>query len=196
MIRHQLLLIATAALFAAGAVAAAAGRPAHSPDLRAVPAVNGRNLVTAYAELHRHGFRVTFTHAFSIDSAAVCIPLITSSAPIPGRSIPRDSTVVLETKIPPCALASPAHPMHLPGPYRVPSFLGQPLSVAVRWIAAHKLLWAAKIPSLRNGIAASLYANYLVTAQKPQPNTRLTTGAHAPGGGWRSTPLQLHLRAR
>ena len=178
------------------AVAQPRARPA-GRSTAAVPTVGGKTLLGAYVELHRDGLKVAFTHAFSVDWSGECIPLVTSSKPAPGHSVPRDSTIILSTRIPPCGVASPARPNPSPGPYRVPSFSGKPLSVAIRWVKAHGLLWAAAtIPALRDSDAASLYANYVITRQKPQPGAKLTVGVVAPGGGWEPTPLQLQVRPR
>jgi len=173
---------------------AAAGSPALSVDPRVVPGVDGRSLPGAYAVLHAHGLRVTFTHAFTVDWSGECIPVVTSSTPGPGISVPRDFTIVLSTRTLLCAVASPAVPVPLPGPYRVPSFVGKPLSVAIGWVKAHHLLWAATIPALDDGPAPSLYANYQIARQKPQPGAKLTVGDRV-RGGWQPTPLQLTVRA-
>ena len=94
------------------------------------------------------------------------------------------------------------NPIPLPGPYRVPSFSGRPLSVAIGWVTAHELLWAATIPGLHDGGAGSLYANYVITTQKPRAGAKLTVGMVVSGGmvgsggGWQPTPLRLTVRSR
>ncbi len=195
MSRSKLVLIPALTVCLCSSGIAAADLSAHSADrsTRAVPTVDGKSLPEAYAELHRAGFRVTFTHAFSIDWSGECIPVVTSSAPSPGRTAARESTITLSTKIPPCGVASPAHPVPLP--YRVPSFSGRPLSVAIGWVKAHELLWAATIPPLHEGRAASLYANYVITDQKPRAGAKLRVGVVVPGGGWQPTPLRLTVRS-
>lgn len=196
MNRSKLLLVPTLTVCLCSCGVAAPELPAHSADRssRAVPAVDGKSLPGAYAELHRDGFRVTFTHAFSVDWSGECVPLVTSSAPSGGRDVARGSTIILSTKIPGCALASPAHPVPLPGPYRVPSFSGKRLSVAIGWVTAHELLWAAAIPGLHRGAAAGLYANYVITTQKPRAGAKLTVGVFV-SGGWQPTPLRLTVRS-
>lgn len=197
MIRSKLLLLtALAALISSVSLASAAGPPAHSVSARAVPVVRGRNLLAAYVELHRDGFRVTFTHAFSVDWSGACVPVVTSSTPAPSRSVPPGFTVILSAKIPACGAASPGHPVPLPGPDRVPSFSGKPLSAAIKWIHVHDLFWAASIPALRDGNRSNLYANYVITAQSPRPGSKLTVGVTTSAGGWLPTPLRLRVRSR
>ena len=77
MNRSKLVLIPALTVCLCSSGIAAADLSAHSADrsTRAVPTVDGKSLPEAYAELHRAWFRVTFTHAFSIDWSGECIPL-------------------------------------------------------------------------------------------------------------------------
>jgi hypothetical protein len=161
----------------------------------AVPNVTGESFREAYAELHRDGLNVTFTHAFSLDWSGECLPRVTSTAPARGRSVPRNRIITLTGTSSMCGAASPGQPTPLPGPYRVPSFLGKPLPAAIKWVKAHQLSWAATIPALHKGRAASLYANYVITAQSPRPGDNLTVGVTTSSGGWLPTPLKLKVRA-
>jgi hypothetical protein len=190
LLTASVFAVLTVCLAAAESAVRAAERP-----ITAVPALAGKSLPGAYAELHRDGFRVSFIRAFSLDWSGECVPVVTSSAPGSGRRVPRAVTIVLSTRRLLCGAASPAVPVPLPGPYRVPSFSGKPLSVAIGWVKARHLLWSATIPALRDGDAATLYANYVITSQKPKPGTKLTVGVRS-DGGWQPTPLQLVVRSR
>jgi len=77
----------------------------------------------------------------------------------------------------------------------VPSFIGEPLTAAIAWIKRHHLKWAATIPPLQDGGAASLYGNYQITGQEPHQGAMLALGI-AHGTGWQPTPLRLTVRAR
>ena len=116
------------------------------------------------------------------------------SAPRPGKRVSSGSTVLVATKFPPCGVASPAVPVPLPKPSRVPSFVGMPLSAAIGWVEERHLSWAATIPPLKAGDAPTLYANYVITNQKPRPGASLSVGTDR-HGGWLPTPLQLKVRS-
>ena len=159
-----------------------------------VPSVARLGLLTAYEKLHRAGVRVTFGRTFSIDWSGECVPIVTGSQPRASSSVRRGSTVVLSTSMPPCGLASPAVPVPRPKPSRVPSFTGKPLTAAIAWVKRHHLTWAATVPRLHHGDAATLYGNYTITGQSPDQGSMLALGI-AHGTGWQPTPLRLTVRA-
>lgn len=158
-----------------------------------VPSVNGRSLPAAYAELHRDRLRVTVPRSYAIDWSGECVPLVTESGPAAGRPARRGVPIVLQTRIPLCAAASPANPDPLPRA-RIPSFAGRRLPVAIGWVRRHHLLWSARFPALQRADAATLDSNYSITSQTPAAGTVLTTGVTTADGGWLPTPLHLTLR--
>jgi len=177
-------------VIACGSSATAVGSDSRSTP--GVPALARQSLPAAYAELHRDGFKMTFTRSFSIDWSGVCVPVVTGSAPLAGKAVSPGSTVRVFTKLPFCALPSPGLPAPMPKPIRVPSFVGRPLSVAISWVGEHHLSWAAAIPPLTDGNAKRLYANYTITSQQPRPGAGLTVGARR-FGGIVPTPLRLRV---
>lgn len=164
------------------------------PSSVTVPSVLRLDLLTAYEKLHRAGVRVSFKRSFSIDWSGACIPLVTGSQPRANSTVRSGSTVVLSTAMPGCPVASPAVPVPRPKPSRVPSFSGKPLTAAIDWVKRHHFTWAATIPPLQDGGAASLYRNYTITAQNPHQGAILALGI-AHGTGWQPTPLRLAVRA-
>ncbi|MGH3631078.1 MAG: hypothetical protein ACRDRL_27000 [Sciscionella sp.] len=175
-------------------VAGKGGRTPGAHSSVTVPRTLNRGLLAAYADLHRAGLTVSFKGSFTIDWSGECIPLATGSNPRANSIVPSGSVVLLSTAVPPCPLASPAVPVPPPAPARVPTFSGKQLTAAIRWVEQHHLTWAATIPPLQDGNAASLYANYTITNQKPRPGAMLALGiAHATG--WQPTPLHLTVQS-
>jgi hypothetical protein len=144
----------------------------------------------AYLKLHAGGLSVTFTRPFSVDWSYECAPVVVGSVPRAGIDVRRGSTVSLLVRIPFCAAASPGLPVGTLPSYRVPDFIGKPLTAAIAWIQHRNLYWAATIPSLRTGDAASLFANYTITAQRPRPGGAMQLGIKGPDS-FRPTPLSL-----
>jgi beta-lactam-binding protein with PASTA domain len=156
----------------------------------AVPVTRGEDLPHAYLKLHAAGLSVAFTLPFSLDWSYECVPLVVGSVPRAGADVRRGSAVSLRVRIPGCGAASPAVPVGRLPSYRVPDFVGKPLTAAIAWIQHRNLYWAARIPPLRAGDAATLFANYTVTAQRPRPGSRMQLGIKGQDS-FRPTPLSL-----
>ncbi len=161
----------------------------------AVPVTRGEDLPRAYLKLHAVGLSVTFTRPFSLDWSYECVPLVVGSVPRAGAAVRRGSAVSLLLRIPGCSVASPGVPVGRLPSYRVPDFIGKPLTAAIAWIQHRNLYWAATIPPLRAGNAASLFANYTITRQRPRPGGAMKLGNEG-HDSFQPTPLSLTVNGR
>ena len=91
--------------------------------------------------------------------------------------------------------ASPGVPVGTLPSYRVPDFIGKPRTAAIDWIQHRNLYWAATIPPLHAGDAASLFANYTTTAQRPRPGAEMKLGNEG-HDSFQPTPLTLTVNGR
>lgn len=162
---------------------------------RAVPVTNGEDLPHAYLKLHDAGLSVTFTRPFSLDWSYECVPLVAGSVPGADAAVTRGSAVSLLLRIPPCGVASPGVPVGKLPSYRAPDFIGKPLTAAIAWIQHRNLYWAATIPPLHAGNAASLFANYTITRQRPRPGGAMKLGNEG-HDSFQPTPLKLTVKGR
>ena len=161
----------------------------------AVPVTRGEDLPHAYRKLHAAGLSVTFTLPFSLDWSGECVPLVTGSVPRAGADVRRGSAVSLLMRIPGCGVASPGVPVGRLPSHRVPDFIGKPLTAAIAWIQHRNLYWAATIPPLHAGDAATLFANYTITRQRPRPGGAMKLGNEG-HDSFQPTPLSLTVNGR
>ena len=185
------LLISLAALAACAFPSAtvASGRSAEIPDLRGASVENG------YTRLHKDGFKVSIPHGFVVDSLDGGGEILQTS-PSPGRQASVGSTVSLAIGCRGCSAGSPAVPTHIPV-YRVPEFVGQPLSAVTRWIKPKILYYTEHFGPLHSATAARFAENYRVTRQHPAPGTMLRLGIGRKispnSGSFSPTPLIVWL---
>jgi hypothetical protein len=122
---------------------------------------------------------VTVPRPFAFDWAQECLPIVTGSAPRAGQRTQLGSTVTLRTAPPPCPIGSPS--VLKGNPVRtLPSFIGQSLPAALRWLDRRDLLWTVAVPRLSGGQARTLFANYVIGRQRPAAGARLRTGTLGP----------------
>jgi hypothetical protein len=161
-----------------------------------VPRTGGQDLASAYARLHRTGLRVSFSGSFSTDN--MCLPLVTSSRPSSGQHVAAGTTITLHFRPAPCGAASPGVPTGPIPSARVPNFLGQRLTAAIKWVDQHGLDWrTGRLGGLFAADAPTLLANYRVVRQDPKPGSTLKLGVgsrHGNSGTFRPTPLFLSCR--
>jgi hypothetical protein len=165
-------------------------------DLTPVAATRGEDLPHAYRKLHTAGLRVTFNSSFSLNWSYECMPIIAGSVPSAGTHVRRGSVVsLIAPRSPICPAASPAVPVGTLPSYRVPDFIGKPLTTAIAWIQHRNLYWAATIPPLQAGDATSLFANYTITRQRPRPGGAMKLGNEG-HHSFQPTPLSLTVNRR
>jgi hypothetical protein len=131
--------------------------------------------------------------ATDVDYGVDLYPYVVRSSPSSGAHVGRGSTVRLSLGCPGCGAGSPGVPNHLPA-YRVPRFIGRPVSAAYRWFIHRTLYFTAHLGRLIAGDARELLANYRVRRQRPHPGSSLRLGiahrcCHGNGGSFRPTPL-------
>jgi hypothetical protein len=161
-----------------------------------IPELQHASVVKGYARLHRDGLRVSVPGGFELDDLASPLAIIERVSPAPGRGVSPGSDVALQVGCPDCGLGSPAVPLRTPT-YKVPSFIGDRVSVLERWIR-HKILYKTEhFGSLRAGAASQLYENYRIVRQRPLPGAELKLGVShrisATSGSFLPTPLTLWL---
>jgi PASTA domain len=168
---------------------------ASSPSVP-VPHLVGMSVARGYALLRREGLKVTIPRGFEVDSLAAGDGEILSSVPGTGRRVRGGSTVSLKIGCRPCAWGSPAVPSHIPA-YRVPNFVGGPVSAVLRWITPKTLYLTEHFGPIYAGAAAQLAGNYHLARQHPAPGATLRLGiGHRTGpnsGGFLPTPLTVWL---
>jgi hypothetical protein len=180
-------------VLAGAALAGPVGAVGH---LVRIPDPRGASVVTGYARLHRDGLGVSVPGGFEVDDLVSPAAVIERISPAPGRAVRPGSTVALEVGCPDCGVGTPAVPRHIPT-YKVPSFIGDRISVPERWIR-HKTLYETEyFGSLRAGTASQLYGNYRIVRQRPSPRAELKLGVGgrvSPTlGSFLPTPLTLWL---
>ena len=155
-----------------------------------VPRLGG-SVLAAYQRLHARGLRVNIPRGLSFDSAAPA--MIARAVPKAGRRVAPGSAVTLYLR--PGAhraeLASARAPR-----YRIPRFVGGPVSRAYTWITSRRLAFRAALGALKGGGASTLLANYRVTAQRPAAGRKLALvssrgGGHGRRAGLRVSPLSV-----
>jgi hypothetical protein len=109
-----------------------------------------------------------------------------------GSRRPRGSVVTLRVGCR-CPIGSPAVPKGTLPRYTIPTFAGDTIAAARRWIVDKTLFLTEHIGELRAGDANSLYKNYRITKQDPHAGTALSLGVmvHDLAGtpGFKPTPL-------
>jgi beta-lactam-binding protein with PASTA domain len=159
-------------VLASAALAGPVGAVGH---LVRIPELRGVSVVEGYARLDRDGLRVSVPSGFEVDDLASPAAVIERVSPAPGRAVRPGSTVALKVGCVGCGVGSPAVPRHIPT-YKVPSFIGDRVSVPERWIR-HKTLYETEyFGSLRAGTAPQLYDNYRIVRQHPSPGAELKLG--------------------
>jgi hypothetical protein len=154
-----------------GAVTAPGGSQAaaQSGPFVAVPRVIGQGVQPAYTRLHDAGLRVSIpTPIKTLDFPLYAVRL----KPSAGHAVRRGSVVTLTLGCPRCGAGSFGSPVVQPS-YRVPNFVGQPVSVAYGWVRQRVLVFDAELAPLDAGEAPTLFANYRVARQSPPPGTML-----------------------
>lgn len=155
-----------------------------------VPRLTETDVVYAYGLAHAAGLRVDVPPIARITS--LYVPGVRAQSPPSGRRVARGSVVRI-TAVEGGPIGSPAVGKVRA---RVPSFVGRPAGAAIGWVESHGLFWElVDLPRLVAGNAASYAGNFVVTSQSPKPGTVLRPGVRV-GGGFRPTPLVLHVRIR
>jgi hypothetical protein len=185
--RHDGLMLSPAS---AGTPTAGNARPA------LVPRLVGLSAVSAYRRLHHAGLRVSIPHRFLIDQLASPLALVQQVTPRAGSRLTRGSIVTIHVGCTSCVLGSPGVPVGALPHYTIPSLVGKRVSAARRWIAHKTLYLTEHVGPLKAGNASSLFANYLITAQRPRPGRRLTLGigtrnSSGGSGSFAPTPLTV-----
>jgi hypothetical protein len=198
MVRRLLVgaaAVAPAAALAFGAVPASASaaasvavRPSHTVRVPAV--TDGKTLLDAYAALHRAGLHVRLP---AVTLSDLCGTGVAAQSPQPGVRVKRGAIVTLSDVR--CFLGSPAVAVDPPPPVTVPDVAGWSVAGALRWAQGADEHWSVALPALRDGTAARLLDDYVVTGQSPGPGAALSPGT-ASGAAYTVTPLALHARAR
>jgi hypothetical protein len=194
--RHTMQVLVTLAAVSALAITTTAIGAASTVQ---VPRVTGLSAASAYRLLHRLGLRVSLP---AVDLRFVVDPPehVVSLTPAVGKRVNAGAVVAVTLGCPGCAAASPGVPIPLPR-YRVPAFVRRTLQSAYRWVAHRQLYYEFHLGRLTAGNAASLFGNYRVTRQKPDPGRELTLGrgtrcCHGTGGTFRPTPLVVWATAQ
>jgi hypothetical protein len=150
-------------------VSALCGCGSNAGSIR-VPNVEQRQVGDAFSLLRRSGFLVSFRSGFSASQGAFVI----HQSPAAGAKAHAGAAVSLTLLPDPLgSIVGSTRPMRT---YRVPDFVGQQLSTATAWFSGKRIAWDAQIHALQGSSAASLLAAYKVTAQSPNPGTRLRPG--------------------
>jgi beta-lactam-binding protein with PASTA domain len=165
---------------------------AAKPVLVVIPrSVRQTDLVDAYTILHRLGFRVAMDKPVAISS--LTDPGIAGVRPAVGTRLPRGAAVTLEPGFGP--IGSPAVLQSHPH-YRVPSFVGRPLTAAIAWTEERQMFWSIpRLPALPASTTPMLFDAYRIVAQHPPAGDTLTQG-HTSHGGFAVTPLTLTVERR
>jgi hypothetical protein len=149
-------------------------------------------VVHAYQRLHRAGFKVSIPRGFELNTLTAPVAVVQDMYPSAGRRLRDGSAVSLRVGCE-CPIGSPAVPVGTLPRYLIPDFTGKTIAKVRRWIARKSLFLTEHIGSLRAGDADSLYENYRIARQRPQPGTALSLGVvvhDVPGSpGFRPTPL-------
>ena len=133
----------------------------------AIPKMGDRTLDQGYALLRAQGFRVrvAYYNKRSIPVSSLETLGIGHIFPAPGTHVAPGSVVTLVPQID--IISDPTGALHATY-YRVPDFAGRPAREAMRWAREHDIVWdIPHLPSLTKSPARSLFAAYVVTAQRP-----------------------------
>lgn len=160
------------------------------PTRSVVPKLTETDVVYAYGVAHTLGYRVSVPPIPRITS--LYVPGVRAQSPRPGSDVARGSILNI-TAVSGGPIGSPAvGKVHA----RVPSFVDRSAAVAIGWVESHGLFWELDdLPRLVAGDAATYADNFVVTSQSPKPGSTLQPGVRV-GGGFRPTPLVLHVRSR
>ena len=124
-----------------------------------------------YALLRSKGFRVATSTPFIVSNEENFV--ISKTIPAAGTHVARGSVVILVPEA--TGSGSPVGVIH-PKHYRLPDFVGRSLPDATRWLDRHPVeyWYVPSVPRLDGSTAPSLFAAYVVTAQRPAVGKRLS----------------------
>lgn len=146
-----------------------------------VPRVLKADVASAYNTLRGVGLRVTITTDFVVDDALGYTPDVRRASPRAGKIVEVGSTVTLGLGPCACGVSSPALPLGKLPTYIMPSFVGKTSNHVVAWATGKLVAVDMHFGVMRNGAAATLYKNYVITRQKPAAGSHVALGIK--GGG-------------
>ena len=160
------------------------------PDTVVVPGIRSGGLLFAFDQLRGRGLRVAIPS--TIPFRATSSPIVKGQSPPGGTRVDWDSVVTLSVWG--GFSGSPAGPEKLPV-YRVPNFVGRPLTDAVAWTKGKTVYWASDLPPLPPSSTKHLFDAYAVTSQHPGAGSDVKLWDRIPNGV-RLTPLVLEVAVR
>jgi len=137
------------------------------------PHVDGadRSPEEMFAALRAVGLRVSMKGNWT--DSCVSFDYVARLSPAPGTHVHRGAKVTLTPEG--IGYASRVYASAKPRRSRTPSFIGRPVSAALRWANDRGVCWwIPNAPPLDGSSAHDLYSAYRVTAQRPAPGAVLT----------------------